>query len=717
VSATVEHRGRPGHRARSVVAVGLTVFGALSLTIALLVGWAQRTVFDDREFAARTVAMLDSAAVRRALADQITSEVIARGSTSLANYRTPLTGVAEDVIASNGFRTIFRSAVEQAHRAVFERNSASALLELGETLELMAENTKTSNPSLANELPTAAGSILIDVTPTVKRLELWRFAQEAELLDEISLALAGLAFGGAIALVRRRFVFELVGVGVASAGVLLVVAAEVIPEIAARTIDDPALQGAIRAGVARFVAELSVVGLWTVPIGVIIVAAAGAGERSDRLRITAAWHWLRRQRVADLSPTGHVLLGLGLIVTGVLVVVNRHRIVSLVLLLAGGLVVYLGTVLVVRVLLGPQPEEAAEPRRRVLRPILLTAGAAIGVGVLLAGLVINVTSTRSDARSRGVLECNGHEELCDRRLDEVAFAGSHNSMSAEADPGWLFAENVYGVPAQLEYGIRALLIKSHYGIPTGINVAGVPLVVTDKQREIATSAGQETDELGPEQVATVERIDRSVGDISGRPELYLCHGYCELGATKFSEVLNALRAFLVGNPDEVVIMVIGDFVTPADTAEAFRDAGLLDHLWTYDVDKRPPTLRRMIDSGRNLFVLSEHAGGNPPWYAPAYLTKGAVIQDTPFTFASASEFSCAANRGQPDSPLFQINHWITTESPPSPKQAFGINSYRRLMGRVRECERQRDRFPTIIGVNFYDHGDLLEVVDDLNQQN
>ena len=27
---------------------------------------------------------------------------------------------------------------------------------------------------------------------------------------------------------------------------------------------------------------------------------------------------------------------------------------------------------------------------------------------------------------------------------------------------------------------------------------------------------------------------------------------------------------------------------------------------------------------------------------------------------------------------------------------------------------ERGRFPTIVGVNFYDVGDLLEVVDDLN---
>jgi hypothetical protein len=36
------------------------------------------------------------------------------------------------------------------------------------------------------------------------------------------------------------------------------------------------------------------------------------------------------------------------------------------------------------------------------------------------------------------------------------------------------------------------------------------------------------------------------------------------------------------------------------------------------------------------------------------------------------------------------------------------------MPRVQACMGERGRFPTIIGVDFYDQGDLLEVVNDLN---
>ena len=52
--------------------------------------------------------------------------------------------------------------------------------------------------------------------------------------------------------------------------------------------------------------------------------------------------------------------------------------------------------------------------------------------------------------------------------------------------------------------------------------------------------------------------------------IYLCHVHCALGATKFSDVLDEVQRFLDRNPDEVIILFIGDFVSPEDTADAFE---------------------------------------------------------------------------------------------------------------------------------------------------
>src|SRR3712207_6919208 len=49
--------------------------------------------------------------------------------------------------------------------------------------------------------------------------------------------------------------------------------------------------------------------------------------------------------------------------------------------------------------------------------------------------------------------CNGHDELCERRLDDVALATTHNSMSVPL-PGWFSSMQEKPIAGQLQDGIR-----------------------------------------------------------------------------------------------------------------------------------------------------------------------------------------------------------------------------------------------------------------------
>jgi len=51
--------------------------------------------------------------------------------------------------------------------------------------------------------------------------------------------------------------------------------------------------------------------------------------------------------------------------------------------------------------------------------------------------------------------------------------------------------------------------------------------------------------------------DRLVGE-SGPKGLYMCHGFCELGAVPFDSALAQFRGFLVAHPYQVVLVVIED---------------------------------------------------------------------------------------------------------------------------------------------------------------
>jgi hypothetical protein len=78
------------------------------------------------------------------------------------------------------------------------------------------------------------------------------------------------------------------------------------------------------------------------------------------------------------------------------------------------------------------------------------------------------------------------------------------------------------------------------------------------------------------------------------------------------------------------------------------------------------------------------------------------------------EASCTANRGAPGSPIFLLNHWITTDPLPLPSQADEVNAYAALLKRARDCQRIRKHLPNLVAVNFYLRGEVFRVVETLN---
>ena len=125
-----------------------------------------------------------------------------------------------------------------------------------------------------------------------------------------------------------------------------------------------------------------------------------------------------------------------------------------------------------------------------------------------------------------------------------------------------------------------------------------------------------------------------------------------------------------------------------------------------------PTLRDLIDSGQTLLVFAERGDpGGPPWYHNMY----DWFQETTFSFNSKKQFDCAPNRGNPDAPLFLINHWVTS-SPPNPATGSDANSHAVLEKRVEQCLRERGLSPNIIAVDFAERGDLLTETQELNDE-
>src|SRR5690606_7104494 len=318
-------------------------------------------------------------------------------------------------------------------------------------------------------------------------------------------------------------------------------------------------------------------------------------------------------------------------------------------------------------------------RRR--RAVVLAGGMAAAVLVLVA------MEVQGERTQREVMRCNGHAELCDRRLDEVVFAGTHNSMSA-ASLGWIFPNQDHGIVQQLEAGYRALLIDAHYwGEAQSIQRHLEPFPA-----ECRTAA------LGALARAT-----------PSRPGVFLCHGLCGLGATPLTTVLEDVASFLRRNPREVVILSIEDYVQPEDVVAAFRASGLLELVYEAEDSDEWPTLREMIERDERVVVFADHRGGEPSWY----LSFAAYVQDTPANVRGPEGFTCTHNRGDPEAPLLLLNHWISA-LPPDRVSAARVNRRASLLAHVETCRKERDRMPNIVAVDFGSIGEVLRVVDDLN---
>ncbi len=259
-----------------------------------------------------------------------------------------------------------------------------------------------------------------------------------------------------------------------------------------------------------------------------------------------------------------------------------------------------------------------------------------------------------------VSPCNGHVELCDRTFDEVVFAATHNAHASQAD-GYtvLNANQVSGLEQQLADGVRAFLLD--------------------------------------------------VYDLDGAS--VFCHGPCQLASTPHVEGLQLIKTFLDDHPREVITIIYEDHL-PADRIAAdFVTVGLDALVYAHTLGASWPTLGTLIDDNTRLVVTAENAGPPPAWLHHVW----DEAWDTPYEFASADEFSCALNRGSRDNPLFLVNHWIGTDlGLPSEADAMTVNAYDVLHARAQGCWDETGDVPSFIAVDFYEHGDLFEVVEALN---
>ena len=711
-------RGTPNQRrtatgvARAAGSTALVVLGALLLALSIVALWANDTLFDGDRFSGTAVDAVQQAPVRAEITRVVVEQLIAQ-KPDLITVRPLLETVANTAITSPFFKKVLISALLQVHHTLFDTERGTLVLNLSDAMILVINGLKAFDATLVEGIPAEVQAGLITIAERNYATALVEIADDVALIALVLPLLALLAFAAAILLSRnRRGAVTSAGIATALAAVFLWLALDIGRGILLDQFSSEATADAVRAVWDTFLASLHA-WLWVMGIaGVVLAAAASATLRVAEAR--AQLEALRRRltTIPD-SRAGRLVYAAGALLLGAVMVAYPDSVVSIAVRAAGLLALYFGGTELLRLtgLAAHAQTEGARPPKPLgvsfnPRPL---AGAALAVACVFAGLVLwfNRDTLRGDsiAEAGEIQRCNGFSALCDRPLNEVAFAGSHNSMSAARSSGWYLANHDGTMDEQLNAGIRAFLIDAHYGFNAE---KGVRTDFASNPHRAKIEA-----EIGPEAIAAATRLGDRMGKVSAnaKREVFLCHGFCELGATPLVSGLRSFTDFLKANPHDVLIIFFEDYVSPEEIENGFKKSGLDQYVYTHTPGQPWPTLRQMIEAETRVLVLSENAGdqARPAWYHDGW----ALAQETTYQFSTIDSFVCTPNRGKAENSLFLINHWLE-KMPSSPGDAAIINAYDFLLARARRCQQERVILPNIFAINFFEIGDLLRVTDALN---
>ena len=683
----------------------LLLAGLVMMGVTAIVAYLARTVLNESSFSARVVAAIERPAMSAFVAQELAAGVIA-ANRDLTGVKPVITTFAEAVVKSAPFKVLVARAARRAHQVMLSKGAENVMLSVPDVGVLLRGTLESVSPELAAKVPPDVRTVIdTRITGEIagKVVSAIRVANRIRLLARVGLIIGMVLVITAIAIAPiRRQAFLDTSIGLLAIAVLLGLIVPLGRVAVMGAIPDPAVRGAVSDVWVAFAG-----GFRTWAIGIATVALmlmAGAAAFLERVVLRDAI----RRGIAELTarqPTrgreGFRVLCLFII--GLFGLLAPEATLTGAVIVGGALFLAMAVYQLV-VLVAPPARHSDEPAPR-LNPALGIAVVCVALSAAAMGalaLAVRFRPQQVLAATGPLLECNGAAALCDRPFDQITFPGAHNAQGSATNPNWLFPNQDQNVAALLRRGVRAFMIDVWDGNLVGDRVKTV--FAKEEDRAKFEKA------IGPEAFAAAMRIrDRLVGT-GGPTAVYMCHGFCELGALPFDTALAQIKEFLVNRPSEVVMLILEDYAPPKEIEDAFTRNGLMEYMYLGPARGPFPTLRELIASNQRLIVLGEHDTGGLGWYHPAWET----FQETPYTFHEPGQFSCKANRGDDRSPLFLINHWIETSPSPKPSNAVIVNAESVLVARANECRKERGKVPNVIAVDFAATGDVVRAAAVLN---
>ena len=692
-------------RSRGAISVTLIVLASIAALVGGVVLYAREEIVSTPAFVDRAADALDQPTVQSVVSREITVQLLEPAFPDAVAARPVIQSALGAAIASSQARPLFRLAATHAHRLLFGRGG-NAVFDVADAGSVVTSALRTLAPNIAARIPKRTESVLLTLRRRGFADTTLRVADHIRVLGFVLpfVALALFALAIAVARDRRRAITRsAVGLGVTA--VVFAVVLELFRRYAVAHVygtgelSNKDVRGAVDELWGSYLDDLMT---WTlvIAVGAWLLAAASSAV----LAPYSAANLLRRSRAFLMSPKSSRVRGLQgalALAIGIFVVVKPTLSLRVVAVACGFLLIYLGFGELLTV---TAPAEPRVPRRRPSRRLAIGlggAGAALLAGIIVAVVLTGVSPTQAASSET----CNGYAQLCARRLDEVTFAGTHNSMSASDTPGWFIANQDRDVAQQLNDGIRAFKISTHYGTEDSAGFVHTDIVAEGGRLNRVAA------KLIPSARAALQRVSKSLarGPV-GKRDVWLCHTLCELGATPMVGFFQTIRRFLQANPNQVLVFFDEDAVHEQDLRNAFVRAGVFKYLARLQPGQPLPTLGQLIHAHKNMVVFSQdRTSGHYPWNPYAFNW----MEDTPLGAVKPSQFTCKLNRGQAGNPILLMNNWADIFPPrPSPNVALVKRDF--ILSRAQQCVQQRGRYPNLILTDYYNRGNVIGAANTLN---
>lgn len=289
----------------------------------------------------------------------------------------------------------------------------------------------------------------------------------------------------------------------------------------------------------------------------------------------------------------------------------------------------------------------------------------------------------------------------DTPYDGAAYLTAHNAHANEED-GWTYRQQTHNIVSQFKLGVRGFMVdiyRSHNDIvlchePNGYSQFTAEQADSDVTRCLVT------------------RMSKA--------------STLSLRLKPFRETLADIKSLLDQNPREIITLFLENHISRASDAlviEMMRELGLDRYVYNKPKDGGWPTLGEMRKNNQRLVVFDDQ---NNPAFMPV-----SEYQETQYNLNRYPhcEMRNHAVNPKPEHPrdeagtkkLFCLNHFYSLSGWKNGLMPFSdgyneVNSFKRIMARVLECNKRSAFLPTFIALDYVEVGDGLEVVTHLNEQ-